>query len=115
MPDRSTGPRIVKTVSDAGVVNRVLTATATEKTVSLSGGFGVFYPGNLVAYLYDTNGVRTRILQIQGASPLQLVDLNKEVAVSSAESRVSIYLVDEEGMDRGSLGETPIPRANHEP
>ncbi len=41
-----------KTTTWAGVYGKPLTATRTDAGLVLSGEFGVFYAGNLVAHLY---------------------------------------------------------------
>lgn len=112
-PTRSTAD--LKIVTDTGVVSRALTAAASGKTIVLSGALGVFFPGNLVVYVYDANGKRTRTVLLQQANPMELIDLNKEINASSGDSRVSIHLIDERGLDRGSLGEAQLAKASHEP
>ena len=112
-PTRSTAD--LKTVTDAGVVNRALAATTSGQTLSLSGAFGVFFSGRLVAYLFDANGGRTRTEPLQQASPLELIDLTRQIAVSPSDARVSLHLIDEQGIYRGSLGEVAISKSTTNP
>jgi hypothetical protein len=105
----------LKTVIDAGVVNRPLAATVNGKSILLTGSFGVFFPGNLVAYVFDARGVRTAAVTIQAAGPLDLVNVQREISRSPTAVRVSLHLIDEQGMDRGSLGESTISKAEHDP
>ena len=112
-PTRATAD--FKTVTDAGVVNRALAASASGKSISLTGSFGVFFPGNLSAYVFDARGVKTAVVPIQPASPLDLVNVQQEIPGSSVDARVSLHLIDQQGVDRGSLGEAMISKAEHSP
>src|SRR4029077_19398326 len=112
-PTRATAD--FKTVTDAGVVNRALAASASGKSISLTGSFGVFFPGNLSAYVFDARGVRTAAVPIQAASPLDLVNVQQPIPGSAGDARVSLHLIDEQGVDRGSLSEATISKAEHSP
>jgi hypothetical protein len=96
------------TVTDAGIIERGLTVSKTEDRVLLSGSFGVFFPGNLSAYLFDTRDVRIGIVALQPVSPLDIVELHRKIPASPSVSRISIRLIDERGTDRGSLGEAVL-------
>jgi len=110
-PTRAAGD--LKTVTDAGVVNKALTVTTSGNSILLSGSFGVFFPGSLAAYVFDSRGARTGVVPLQEVSPLDPVGLHKEIPASPAAARISIHLIDEQGIDRGSLGEAPISKAEH--
>jgi len=112
-PARATAD--LKSVTDAGVVNRPLAATVGGKSISLTGSFGVFFPGNLSAYVFDARGVRTAAVPIQAASPLDLVNVQQPIPGSPGDARVSLHLIDEQGVDRGSLSEATISKAEHDP
>jgi hypothetical protein len=112
-PTRATAD--FKTVTDAGVVNRALAATASGQSILLTGSFGVFFPGSLAAYVFDARGVKTAVVPIQPASPLELVNVQQEIPGSSVDARVSLHLIDQRGADRGSLGEATISKAEHTP
>lgn len=103
-----------ESVTEAGVTASGLTASKSRNGVLLSGSFGVFFPGNLTAYLFDGEGVRTGIVPLQTVSPFDIVDLHKEVPASPSIARISIHLIDARGIDRGSLGEASI-KADHGP
>jgi hypothetical protein len=103
-----------KGVADAGVRASELTVSKSRNGLLLSGSFGVFFPGNLTAYLFDSEGVRTGVVPLQSVSPLDIVDLRKEIPVSPVIARISIHLVDERGIDRGSLGEAST-KVDHAP
>jgi hypothetical protein len=112
-PARATAD--LKSVTDAGVVNRPLAAAVGGKSISLTGSFGVFFPGNLSAYVFDARGVRTAAVPIQAASPLDLVNVQQQIPGSPGDARVSLHLIDEQGVDRGSLSEATISKAEHDP
>ena len=97
-------------VSDAGVGDRPLTAKVSANGVTLSGSFGVFFPGNLTAYVFDKQGSKIATVLLQCATPLDPIDLNKEISVSPTGARVANHLIDEEAVDRGSIGEASINR-----
>jgi hypothetical protein len=102
-PTRMT-PRLIN-VTDAGVVGRELAAAPVAGGVRLTGFFGVFYTGRLQARLYDARGVLLKTLEAARADPLQAVSLDTTIPAPPETDRVSLHLLDERGLDRGSLGE----------
>src|SRR2546428_4360683 len=48
----------LKTVTDAGVIGRPLSAVSTSGNLTLAGSFGVFFAGQLEARFYDKEGAR---------------------------------------------------------
>lgn len=99
------GPEL-KEVTDSGVVGAELTAVRSGGEVNLSGRFGVFFPGTLVAFLYDRSGNDRGRLVVQEVSPKDLIDLHHAVAASADVVRVALHLIDNHQVDRGALGET---------
>jgi hypothetical protein len=96
-------------VTDAGILIRPLKATATRNgKISLSGSFGVFYSGRLVARLYDEHGHTAAVTPVADVSPNERVSLETEIVSPGKTSRVSIHLVDESGVDRGALQEVQL-------
>jgi hypothetical protein len=104
-----------KSVTDAGVTDSGLTVSKSGSSVLLSGSFGVFFPGNLTAYLFDSGDVRTGVVPLQSVSPLEIVNLRREIPASPTTARISIHLIDERGIDRGSLGEASILKVERAP
>lgn len=102
-------------VADAGIMIRPLQATATEDAkVKLSGAFGVFYSGQLIAHFYDEHGRSIGTSSIADVTPTEAVELQREVTPAQKASRLSIHLVDENGLDRGALQEVQVSgRDNH--
>jgi hypothetical protein len=106
----------IRGVSDAGLLVRPLRATGLGSAgkVRLSGAFGVFYPGRLIAHFYDEQGSSVGNPQVAEVTPSELVDLNTEAAPTGKAARVSLHLVDQNGLDRGALQEVRIgTQENH--
>ena len=96
-------------VTDAGILIQPLKATAMQNgKISLSGSFGVFYSGHLVARLYDEHGHVAAVTPIADVSPAERVSLNTEIPSPGKCSRLSIHLIDDSGMDRGALQEVQL-------
>ena len=96
-------------VTDAGIITKPLRAASFENgKVKLSGSFGVFFTGKLVAYFYNEHGSNTETLTLAEVSPTDLVVLDMETAPHGKPTRVSIHLEDQGGLDRGALQEVPI-------
>lgn len=94
-------------VTDAGVVLQPLQAAedAASGKVNISGVFGVFFSGKLMARLYDAHGAAI------GSEPLMDVDPKTRALLQTTVSRaarVSLHLVDRSGVDRGALGEVRV-------
>jgi hypothetical protein len=107
LPTRSGGE--FHGVADAGILIRPLRATPTKNgKVRLSGSFGVFYSGHLVAHLYDEHGRSLAVTPVAAVSPNEVGSLESEVDSPGITSRVSIHLVDEGGVDRGALQEVRV-------
>jgi hypothetical protein len=95
-------------VTDAGVVLSPLRATQGAGEVTLSGSFGVFFSGKLVAHLYDDHGVATGTRALDAVDPRNPVILQAKLSAAGRTSRVSIHVVDHSGVDRGALGEVAV-------
>jgi hypothetical protein len=96
-------------VADAGIVTKPLSGMRLENgKVRLSGSFGVFFPGRLVAHFYNEHGSMTDTLPLDEVTPAKLVALDTEIAPQGKPARVSLHLEDQDGLDRGALQEVPI-------
>lgn len=96
-----------KTTTWSGVIGKALTATRTADGLVLSGEFGVFYAGNLVAHLYPRTSENDTV-KLMSVVPTKEVHLQTTIPAPPSISRVSVHLVDEKGMDRGPLGEVLV-------
>ena len=102
-PSRLSGD--FNTVTEAGLVGQPLHARRTAGKIELSGSFGVFFPGELKAFLYDEGGLEAGEVPLQAVRPQDPVALHQTIAAPENMARVSIHLIDSSGVDRGALGE----------
>jgi hypothetical protein len=102
-----------RSVTDSGIVIRPLKATSLDAgKLELSGSFGVFYSGHLLAHFYDQHGHSIGMAKLAEVDPSQVVSLETEIAPPATPSRLSIHLVDENGVDRGALQEVQVAGQN---
>jgi len=105
-----------KACTYAGVVGAPVTASVTAGGLLLAGKFGVFFPGRLVARLYDRGGMSLGTVLLAAVNPLEPIALNSTLQAPAETARVSVHLVDSAGLDRGPLGETQVvPPPPHSP
>jgi hypothetical protein len=96
-------------VTDAGIVVRPLRATRLGNgKITLSGSFGVFFAGRMVAHFYNEHGATLQSLPLAEVDPAELVSLETEIDVSGKPARISLHLEDSNGLDRGSLQEVSV-------
>jgi hypothetical protein len=96
-------------VSDAGIVIRPLRTTGLGNgKVKLSGSFGVFFSGRLVARFYDERGRNLGTIPVVDVNPAEPVSLEAEIAPPGKPARLSVHVEDENGVDRGSLQEVRV-------
>jgi hypothetical protein len=96
-------------LSEAGVIERPLQcAPAANGKVKLSGSFGVFFSGRLLARFYDGHGSLLGTMPVANVSPTEPVSLDTELSPPGQPARVSLHLEDENGVDRGALQEVRI-------
>lgn len=106
-PTRATAD--LKNVGDAGVIMRPLECTAgTNGKVKLTGSFGVFFNGRLIAHFYDHHGSLISKMPVATVTPADLISLDAEISPPGQPARVSLHLEDEGGTDRGPLQEVQI-------
>ena len=101
-------------VTDAGIVVHPLRALRLENgKISLSGSFGVFFAGRLVAHFYDGHGLSLGSVTVATVDPVEVVSLEKEIALPGEPARVSLHVEDGNGLDRGFVQEVQMgPREN---
>lgn len=99
-----------KAATDAGVIGQPLSASTTNDGVTLSGTFGVFFAGKLVARFTSSDNKELAAISLQAVNPADTITLNQQVKAPVAAERVSLWLIDSRGVDRGSLGEARIGR-----
>ena len=96
-------------VTDAGIVMHPLRAQRLENgKIKLSGAFGVFFPGRLVARLFSEHGGSLGTMPVVDVNPAEPVSLETEIAPPGKPARLSLHLEDSNGLDRGSLQEIQV-------
>jgi hypothetical protein len=96
-------------VTDAGIVIRPLQAARLQnEKIKLSGSFGVFFAGHLVAHFYNQHGSGIGTVPVADVTPDESTSLETEVAEPGNPARVSLHLLDQNGVDRGSLQEVQL-------
>jgi hypothetical protein len=101
-------------VTEAGIVIQPLRAARLPNgNVKLTGSFGVFFSGHLVANLYDEHGRSLRSTTVMDVSPTELGTVNTEIPSSATANRVALHLEDNNHLDRGALGETAVAAAEN--
>jgi hypothetical protein len=94
--------------TDAGIVLRPLQATQRQGKIGLSGSFGVFFAGRLVAHFYTEHGLSLGSTTIATVDPAEAVSLATDIVAPARTARISLHLEDESGLDRGSLQEVQV-------
>jgi hypothetical protein len=75
--------------------------------LKLSGSFGVFYSGRLLAHLYDEHGGNLGTMPVVDVTPTESVSLDEEISCPDKVARLSLHL-ESDGVDRGSLQEVRV-------
>ena len=90
----------------AGAVSEPLAATVEPQrdNIRLTGVFGVFTPGTLIANFYGPMGEELGQDTLQTVDPREVVRLNRPVPLPNGTFRVSVSVRDEDGENQGFLG-----------
>ena len=101
-------------VENAGIVVDPLHVTRLAGgNIRLSGSFGVFFEGRLVAHFYDDHGSSLGSQLLTPVDPAVLVVLKTDLKPPATPSRISLHLEDRNGLDRGSLQEVQVSPAGN--
>jgi hypothetical protein len=95
-------------VAEGGLIAEPLLAARTAAGVRISGSFGVFFPGHVIAHFMDVRGVDLATLRLGNAKPAEPLNLSEEVKAPSGTLRVKVSVEGEHGENRGVLGETLV-------
>ena len=97
-------------VTDAGVILKPLRAVqdAGAGKIRLVGAFGVFFSGKLVVHFYEARGLSMGTQPLMEVDPKNPVLLPATVTDPGRAGRISLHLVDSNGLDRGTLGEVAV-------
>jgi hypothetical protein len=106
-PTRAAGE--LHGITEAGILLKNLQATrADAEKIQLTGSFGVFFSGRLVARLYDKRGAILGAVPVIEVSPTEPVTVQGEIPANPKTTRLSLHLIDLNRVDRGSLQEVPV-------
>ena len=106
-PTRAAGSDL-REVSEAGILLTALQARLDAGKIKLAGSLGVFFPGRLVARMYDQHGASLGTVPVIDVNPTEPTLLQAEIPADPKTKRLSIHLIDVNGVDRGSLEEVPL-------
>jgi len=96
-------------ITDAGVlIKPVLVSRSEGGKINLSGSFGVFYSGRLVAHFYDQHGAALGSARVTDVNPTELISLEAEIHPDPKTTRLSLHLEDSNGVERGALQEVHV-------
>jgi hypothetical protein len=96
-------------VADPGIVIHPLRVTRVENDkIKLSGSFGVFFSGRLVAHFYNEHGTSLGTMPVVDVNPADPVSLEAEIAPPGKPTRLSLHMEDSNGVDCGSLQEVQV-------
>lgn len=102
-------------VTEAGIITRPLRATRLPGGgIRLTGSFGVFFSGRLIAHFYGEQGSNLGSMPVAEANPAKLAFLDLQITPPGNPARVSLHLQEGNGLDRGSLQEVRITAAEHD-
>ncbi len=96
------------TVTPAGLIDTPLAVATSDGTTTLSGTFGVFDAGDLVAYFLDAQKKQIRSQRLQSVKPDELAVLSAKVVVPVGTKSIELHFVSRKPQDLGSLGEVAV-------
>jgi hypothetical protein len=102
-------------VTPAGAVQQPLRANLENDRVRLSGVFGVFHRGHAQATFFDSLGNVLARRDLGPVDPARVFQLGAELLLPKAAGRVSLCILDEDGENRGWLGNFILPRERTSP
>jgi len=95
-------------ITDAGVIIEHLFISGEPEAPKLTGRFGVFFRGKIVAKFMDKNGKQISELKLKSVTPEESVKLEERIRIPKGASRVALYLSDPQGRERGILDATSV-------
>lgn len=92
----------------AGAISQPLSASVEGSQIALKGVFGVFTPGELVVNFYSSMGEILAHEDLQSVDPRDVVRLDKSLPLPAHTYRVSVFVRDTHGNNRGFLGNVVV-------
>jgi hypothetical protein len=99
-------------VTEAGVIAKHLRVSKGLGTRKLTGTFGVFYPGKVVARFLDKDGKQISEVRLTKVTPGEIVDLEEKIRIPNSASRLILHLIGSHSEDRGVLDEVSVASGN---
>jgi hypothetical protein len=100
-------------VKNAGVITKHLSISRISNAsghLALSGAFGAFFPGEIIAKFLDKDGKGISETKLGKVTPREPVKLEKKIKVPRDAAQVVLHLIDSHAVDRGLLDEAAIPQ-----
>jgi hypothetical protein len=104
---RSLGP--VLDVNAAGLITKRLTAQQTADTATLTGTFGVFYPGKVKTQFCNATGGVVAIADSVAVLPTDSLRVNKKLGVPAGAVGIRLAAFDAAGTPIGTLDSVAVP------
>jgi hypothetical protein len=95
----------LKTVTPLAVFGKPIQAKQVGETISLSGEFGVLFPGTLLAVFQDASGRETGQVSLRRVDPSEKIILRFEVKRPPQASSVVLALKGVDGTGLGTIGD----------
>ena len=95
-------------VTEVGVITKHLNVTNGSGTSKLTGSFGVFYPGKVVARFLDKEGKQISELKLRGVTPSEPLNLREKINVPKSANRLALHLLGSHSQDCGVLDEVSV-------
>jgi len=95
-------------VTDACVIADHLRISGAPGSQKLTGAFGVFFAGKIVAKFLDKNGTAISEKTLKSASPREPVRLAEKLGVPKGANQLALYLVDAQTRERKLLDEVTV-------
>lgn len=95
-------------VREAGVITKHLNVSNGPGTWRLTGSFGVFYPGRVVARFLDQDGKQISEVKLRSVTPSEPLNLQERINVPKGANRLALHLLGSHSQDRGLLDEVSV-------
>jgi hypothetical protein len=95
-------------VTDVGVISKHLRISDASGGHELTGTFGVFFAGKLVAKFLDKRGNTLSETASKGATPQESITLSEKVTIPRGTTRVAICLIDSQHRELGILDQVAV-------
>jgi hypothetical protein len=104
-PTRTEGP--IAGIAEAGVINVPLAAAWNSNQLLLTGSFGVFHSGTLIAKFLDESGAIRETRTLGSVSPLEILRLHELLVPPSGAAKVILSVLTD-GAEHRALAQADI-------